>query len=337
MSQTRRRKHDEVYKFFFSQAAVVAELLEDYVARDWVGELDLSTLRKLTPERVGPELARRQADMLWRVDFRHRPGFMVLILEFQSEVDPYMAARVLRYVADTYEDLIRERRPGDPTPLPPVVACIVYNGPPPWDARTAIESLAPAVLSQLEDRTARLPYWRLDMRAPVGRTLRKRRVLTWLRELERGGGSLEHVLEVLDQVAEAYPAPEHAQIAKAFELWAVGASRLWGRSEAELSEITTLLEARKMYSAIREEIARLRQEGRREGRQEGHREGRREGRKEVAREVLTSLVARKFGTDAVEELSGALEESGERGRAGAAAEAVMDCDTVADLAARLAK
>ena len=171
------------------------------------------------------------------------------------------------------------------------------------------------------------------MRAPVGRTLRKRRVLTWLRELERGGGSLEHVLEVLDQVAEAYPAPEHAQIAKAFELWAVGASRLWGRSEAELSEITTLLEARKMYSAIREEIARLRQEGRREGRQEG----RSEGRKEVAREVLTRLVARKFGTDAVEELSGALEESGERGRAGAAAEAVMDCDTVADLAARLAK
>ena len=328
MSQTRRRRHDEVYKFFFSQAAVVAELLEDYVARDWVGELDLSTLRKLTPERVGPELARRQADMLWRVDFRNRPGFMV---------DPYMAARVLRYVADTYEDLIRERRPGDPTPLPPVVACIVYNGPPPWDALTAIESLAPAALSQLEDRTARLPYWRLDMRAPVGRTLRKRRALTWLRELERGGGKIGHVLEVLDQVAEAYPAPEHVQIAKAFELWAVGASRLWGRSEAELSEITTLLEARKMYSAIREEIARLRQEGRREGRQEGRREGRREGRQEVAREVLTSLVARKFGADAVEKLSGALEELGERGRVGAAAEAVLECDTVADLAARLAK
>ena len=80
-----------------------------------------------------------------------------------------------------------------------------------------------------------------------------------------------------------------------------------------------------MYSAIREEIARLRQEGRREG------------RNEVAREVLTSLVARKFGADAVEKLSGALEELGEPGRVGAAAEAVLECETVTDLAARLAK
>lgn len=158
MSQTKRRKHDEVYKFFFSQATVVAELLEDYVARDWASELDLSTLRKLTPERVGPELARRQADMLWRVDFRNRPGFMVLLVEFQSEVDPYMAARVLRYVADTYEDLIRERQPGDRTPLPPVVACIVYNGPLPWNALTDIALLAPPALLQLHGRTARLPY-----------------------------------------------------------------------------------------------------------------------------------------------------------------------------------
>ena len=120
---------------------------------------------------------------------------------------------------------------------------------------------------------------------------------------------------------EAYPGPEHVQIAKGFELWAVGAGRLWGRPEEELSEITTLLEARKMYSAIREEIARLRQEGHREG----------------ARGVLTGLVARKFGADAAEELAGVLEESVEDGQAGPAAEAVMECDTVADLVARLAK
>ena len=72
------------------------------------------------------------------------------------------------------------------------------------------------------------------MRAPPGRTLRKRRILTWLRELERDGGIIEKVVAVLDEVAEAYPGPE----------------------------------ARKMYTQIREEIARLRAEGRHEGHQE---------------------------------------------------------------------
>ena len=83
--------------------------------------------------------------------------------------------------------------------------------------------------------------------------MRKRRILTWLRELERDGGTAK-VRAVLDEVLEAYPGPEHAGIAEAFALWAVGAARMWGRSEEELSKITNLTEARDMYTQIEEEM-----------------------------------------------------------------------------------
>ena len=265
-----RRKHDQVYKFFFSQAVTVAELLEDYIAPEWVDQLDLSTLKKLSPARVDHRLEHRQADMLWRVDFRHQPGFMALLIEFQSEVDPMMAARVLRYVTDNQENLIDE---SNKHRVPPVLACVVHNGRPPWRTATDIADLLSPMLPQLRDRTVRLPYQVLDMRAPPRRELRERRILTWLRELERDGGTKETVLAVLDQVLDAYPGPEHAGVPMAFELWVVGAARKWGRSHEELSQITTLREAKKMYTQIEDEMARLRAEGRQEGHQAGHQEG----------------------------------------------------------------
>ena len=172
--------------------------------------------------------------------------------------------------------------------------------------------------------------------------MRKRCILTWLRELERDGGTAK-VRAVLDEVLEAYPGPEHAGIAEAFALWAVGAARQWGRSEEELSKITNLTEARDVYTQIEEEMARLRAEGHREGRREGHRKGHREGHRKGHREgrrdeakTLLRLVAKKFGADAAVELSGLIGSMDGREELDAAADAIIECDTVAELIVRLA-
>ena len=153
-------------------------------------------------------------------------------------------------------------------------------------------------------------------------------ILTWLRELEREGGTVEKVRAVLGEVLEAYPGPEHARIAEAFKLWTVGAARRWGGSKEELSKITTLSEAREMYTLIEEEMARLRDEGRRRGRREGRQEG--------SRTLLERLVANKFGAAAAVQLSGLIGGLDGRDELDAAADAVIECDTVAELLARLA-
>ena len=135
---------------------------------------------------------------------------------------------------------------------------------------------------------------------------------------------MEKVRAVLDEVLEAYPGPEHARIAEAFKLWTVGAARRWGGSKEELSKITTLSEAREMYTLIEEEMARLRDEGRRRGRREG------------SRTLLERQVANKFGAAAAGQLSGLIGGLDGRDELDAAADAVIECDTVTELLARLA-
>ena len=82
-----------------------------------------------------------------------------------------------------------------------------------------------------------------------------------------------------------------------------------------------------MYTQIEEEMARLRAEGRREGRQQSRRE---------ARTRLERQVAKKFGADAAVQLSGVIGDMDGREELDAAANAIIECDTAAELLARLA-
>ena len=75
-----------------------------------------------------------------------------------------------------------------------------------------------------------------------------------------------------------------------------------------------------MYTLIEEEMARLRDEGRQEG----------------SRTLLERQVANKFGADAAVQLSGLIGGLDGRDELDAAADAVIECDTVEELLARLA-
>ncbi len=79
----------------------------------------------------------RYADAVWRIRYASADArTLVLLLEFQSTVDPDMAARTL-----TYTSLLREhlRRQGkfDPDGGLRTLAVVVYSGPKPWSAAGA--------------------------------------------------------------------------------------------------------------------------------------------------------------------------------------------------------
>ena len=174
--------------------------------------------------RAGPARSKRNRPI--QLSKRPFPGCILLLdRPFPGPGAPSPGLR--RYVADTYEDLIREatRRPPPPAPRRRLRR---PQRPHRWHAPLDIAHLISPTLPQLQDRSVRPPYHVFDMRARPRRSLRKRRILTWLRELEREGGTVEKVWAVLDEVLEAYPGPEHARIPEAFALWTVGAARRWG-------------------------------------------------------------------------------------------------------------
>ena len=145
-------RHDRSYKALFSNAAVVQDLLCDFIAglleggEKWMRRLDFSTLEPLPTELVDETLRARANDAMWRVRFRESAGterglYVLVMVEFQSSVDWFMALRVQGYAMRQFESYVGDRPPTRKDRLPPLLAIVFYNGKTPWQAELAMGAL----------------------------------------------------------------------------------------------------------------------------------------------------------------------------------------------------
>lgn len=116
--------HDAACKLLFSFPAMVRDLLAGFFPREWVEELDLSILERWPESTVSDDLLQRHRDRMWRVRYRDRWLYVLVLLEFQSTVDHTMAVRILACTALLYQDLLRTSS----DPLPPVLPIVVHHG-----------------------------------------------------------------------------------------------------------------------------------------------------------------------------------------------------------------
>ncbi len=116
---------------------------------------------------AGPRTStQRYADAVWRIRYAGADAdaahTLVLLLEFQSTVDPDMAARTLIYTGLLREHLRRQGK-FDPDGGLRTLAVVVYSGPKPWSAADAADAvpLSPDGAPLL---TVIAPYRLLDSR-----------------------------------------------------------------------------------------------------------------------------------------------------------------------------
>ena len=140
--------HDAAHKYIHGLPEVAADLLR-LVAPGWADELDLATLEDRSSEYLDAAHRRRLGDMAWRVCFRKgwlrgggRPHVLVLV-EFQSEVDRRMAKRMREYAEMLLARAAQGGAPGRRDGRPWVLPVVVYNGSEPWSAAGQASDLAP--------------------------------------------------------------------------------------------------------------------------------------------------------------------------------------------------
>ena len=130
--------HDAAHKYIYSLPEVTADLLR-LIIPSWVGELDLATLEDRSSEHLDAAHRKRLGDMVWRVGFRsgrrrgNAPHILVLV-EFQSEVDGRMAKRMQEYAEMLRDRAARAGTAKQADGLPWVLPIVVYNGSEPWTA-----------------------------------------------------------------------------------------------------------------------------------------------------------------------------------------------------------
>ena len=150
-----RSRYDEQYKRLFAFPPMVEDLVRAFVS-DQLGAADFSTLQKLSSDYVSDELLKRHGDTVWRLRVPGGWAYLLLLLEFHSSDDHYMALRILIYTGMLYQELVRNAAPEAREALPAVLPIVLYNGTPRWRAPQEMgdliapveEGLAPYQLAQ---------------------------------------------------------------------------------------------------------------------------------------------------------------------------------------------
>ncbi len=138
-------EHDKRYKKLFSNPVFVKELLISFVDQKFVNDLDFSSLERLDKSFVTDDFKEKESDVIYRINFKDKPIYIYLLIEFQSSVDRFMSLRILRYICEFYQALIQK---DGIKKLPAVFPVLLYNGDKTWTSplniRDLIENTIPA-------------------------------------------------------------------------------------------------------------------------------------------------------------------------------------------------
>jgi putative YhgA-like transposase/uncharacterized protein DUF4351 len=298
-------EHDSGYKLLFSHPRMVEELLRGFVHEPWVEELDFATLEPAEASFTSPDLQERHSDRVWRLRWRggERGWFYVyLLLEFQSTPDPFMAVRLLGYVALLLADLVRTKVATPSLGLPAVLPLVLYNGKRPWGAHADLSSLFRSVPPGTERYLPRLSYLLVDESRlrPEELALSGNRVATLFR-LETC--SPEDLRSLTTELASLLPRGSEPELRKDFTTWLRQLLRRL-RPGGTIPEVGDLEEIAMLEETLTEWLNGAERKGRNEGRAEGRAEGRNEGRKvgrqegkvEGMRQLVLQLLEQRFGT-----------------------------------------
>ena len=163
--------NDSSYKLLFSSPDVVRDLIMGFIPDPWLHSLDYTTLEKAPGSYITDDLRQRADDVIWRVKADSQWVYLYLLIEFQSESDPWMPVRMMVYVGLLYQDLIRrgEVLPGNR--LPPVLPIVLYNGAAPWKAATDIADLIPRAPGLVAHYLPQLKYLLIEQNQYTDETL----------------------------------------------------------------------------------------------------------------------------------------------------------------------
>ena len=253
---------DHSYKLLFAHPRMVRELLETFVAGDWLTQVDFDTLERVSDGYISDDLRARADDIVWRIRCGSRHVY--LLIEFQSRVDTFMAVRVQAYVALLYQDLIRAQETRIDEGLPAILPLVLHNGSARWYAAEDLDSLLQPAPPGLEKFRPSVRYVTIDEGSYDDAVLERHDNLIaslfrleQCRELDRVERLVSHLVGQLRETRQE-------SLCRAFAVWLdkVILKRLSG----ERTTINELWEKHTMLSERFDEWeAQFLQEGRRAG------------------------------------------------------------------------
>ena len=258
---------------------MVRDLLLDYLPGAWVKQADFNTLERINASYVSESERQRHDDMVWRLKVGDQWVWVYLILEFQSEPDPWMALRMMVYVGLLAQHLVRQGELQDGH-LPAVVPLVLYNGHTPWKAPTDVAHCFGPSLPGLQTYRPHLRYHLVDeARLKLHPLAQVRNLAEALFRLERSRTPSD-IFDIIKALNALLQDPQMKPLRRTLTIWLkiLLRRKVPQANMTELDAINDLLEADTMLEqTIERWFDEATDKGLRQGRQEGRQEGRQSG------------------------------------------------------------
>ena len=262
--------HDENYKRLFASKLMVEHLLRACLPADLLAAADLSELRELSTEYVSDELRKRHGDTVWRLRLGRHWVYLLILLEFQSEDDPWMALRIHTYTGLLYQELVRNEAPGIADGrLPPVLPVVLYNGAEPWTAARRMNGLVAPGGPWLAPYQPAQGYFLLDVRRVAADDLPRRNLLSAVAGLEQSRSNAD-LLRVWEALQLWMRDPRAGELQRAFVDWIRQMAERLAPAGAAMPPLRTWEEVR---MTLVERVAEWPKQWLREGRDQGLEQG----------------------------------------------------------------
>jgi len=287
--------HDSGYKKLFSNHELVRQLLTCFVNEVWVNNIEYSTLERIDKSFVSDEFAERESDLIYKAKFEGKEFYIFILLEFQSTVDRFMSLRMLRYITELYEDLVKNQRLKN---LPAVFPVMLYNGEKRWTA--------PEELSILIENSVPLSYIPCFRYYKIAENEFSKEFLKNLKNAvaalfytENCSGKELH--QEIKSIVELLKSEKPAEVTL-FVNWF---KHMFHERKELVEEVKGIEEVKSM---LRTSIKKITQEAEKEGMQKGLQKGLQkgilEGKQEKSVETAKALLKEKFPAKKISEITG---------------------------------
>ncbi len=133
------QEHDKSYKVFLTHKKSFIELLQSFVAEEWVKIIDEEALELVNKSFILKDYEDREADIVYRLNIKGKEVYFYVLLELQSTVDFTMPFRLLIYMTELWKMIFsntdENERKKKGYKLPAVIPMVLYNGSHNWTAK----------------------------------------------------------------------------------------------------------------------------------------------------------------------------------------------------------
>jgi hypothetical protein len=301
-----RHFHENGFKFLLENPGNVRDLLH-LLEVQLLPRIDFDRMRVVPGRFVQRDYRHLEADLVLQAPVKPGPGskapqiLLYILIEHQSEPDPFMPLRALEYVVMIYKRQLRqwEREHGnlDHCRLQPVLPVVLYTGTRTWDHLGQIWELVD-LGDELKERIPELRPLFLNLGQTSAEAVAQRGgpfglLLRLVQQRRARLAVFEPMLREVVQTLEGLAAQDRHRW---LELVSYIEALIYNeREEAEHKPLEERVTDSVQDDARRKEVFAVGQTIADALREEGHKKGRKEGLLEAKRDALVRLLRNRFG------------------------------------------